>query len=173
VVGISGRLEFYWNTFKRAPCFCQLVILTSKCLNVFPQKFFCNFLLFYFHTTYSCEAVNAHFWGWRLNEKKKLKENKRKWIRSRRKKEGWRREKKIIRTDGMGRRRKNNSAFIMSSWVFLAHKSSNYTDTNFFTGACKVAFRSNLSLPIKTRLLLLLWTQFKFRYRFLWYSLMF
>jgi len=63
----------------------------------------------------------------------------------------------------MGKRRKNNSAFLMSLRFFFAYKISDYTETNFFTWTCKVALRSDLSLQIKTKLLLLLWTEFNCR----------
>lgn len=66
----------------------------------------------------------------------------------------------------MDKRRKNKSEFLMSFRNFFAYKCSDCTETNFFTGACKVALRSDLSLQIKTKLLLLLWTKSNFRYRF-------
>ena len=73
----------------------------------------------------------------------------------------------------MDKGRKNNIAFLMSFRFFFVYKVSECTETDFFTGACKVALLSDLSLQIKTKLLLLLWTEFNCRFRFSEYHVIF
>jgi hypothetical protein len=73
----------------------------------------------------------------------------------------------------MGKRRKNNSAFLMSLRFLFAYNISDCAETNFFTGVCKVALRGDLSFQTKTKLLLLQWTEFNCRYRLSGYHVMF